>query len=129
MVCKPGLAAAAYRQSLLEAQEACRLIQDNGSYQNTLGGAQYRAGDYQAALATLARSEKLNIVLYKGPFPGDRAFLAMAHHRLGKQEQAQSMLQRLREVMRQPRWKKDEESQAFVREAESLLSLKPGVRN
>jgi hypothetical protein len=53
----------------------------------------------------------------------------MAHHRLGKQEQAQSMLQRLREVMRQPRWKKDEESQAFVREAESLLSLKPGVRN
>jgi tetratricopeptide (TPR) repeat protein len=129
VVRKPGLAAAAYRQGLLQAQNACRLTPDNGSYLNTLGVAQYRVGDYQSALATLTRSEKLNAVFYKGPFPGDLAFLAMAHHRLGQKEQAQSMLKRLREAIGQPKWKKDEESQAFFREAETLLGLQPSLKN
>jgi tetratricopeptide (TPR) repeat protein len=122
-------AARAGNQGLLQAQNACRLTPDNGSYLNTLGVAQYRVGDYQSALATLTRSEKLNAVFYKGPFPGDLAFLAMAHHRLGQKEQAQSMLKRLREAIGQPKWKKDEESQAFFREAETLLGLQPSLKN
>jgi Flp pilus assembly protein TadD len=56
---------------------------------NTLGVAQYRVGQYQTALDTLLRADKMNQGI-----PEDVAFLAMAHHRLGHKEQAQAALKR-----------------------------------
>jgi tetratricopeptide (TPR) repeat protein len=97
-------------------------VPDNGVYLNTLGVAQYRLGQYDQAIATLTRSDKLNSKQFGGQsHPADVAFLAMAHHRLGHSDEARKLLERLRQLLQQDRWKNDAESQAFLREVESLI--------
>jgi tetratricopeptide (TPR) repeat protein len=113
---------------VLQAEEACRLEPQNGNYINTLGVAQYRLGQYQAAVETLARSEKLDTTLKDGPHPADLAFLAMAQYQLGHKEQAQATLARLREALTKPRWAKDAESAAFLGEATTLIEAKPATQ-
>jgi hypothetical protein len=49
------------------------------------------------------------------------AFLAMAHHRLGNQDEARTLLGFLRVTMSLPQWARNEEAQAFLREAEALI--------
>jgi WD40 repeat protein/serine/threonine protein kinase len=124
VVYKPGGNADVYRLALQQAEELCRLEPQNGMYLNTLGVAQYRAGHYEAAAETLARSEKLNTTPADGSRPGDLAFLAMAQYQLGCKEQAQATLARLREALTKPRWAKDVGSAAFLREAEALIESK-----
>ena len=117
-----GLSACPERErALRQAREACRLEPENGLYLNTLGVALYRAGRYQTALETLTRSEKLNTAKFEAPQPADLAFLAMAQHRLGKRDAARQMLERLRQVAKEPRWANDAETNAFLHEAEKLL--------
>jgi tRNA A-37 threonylcarbamoyl transferase component Bud32 len=113
-----------YSTALRRAEAAVRLAPGNGAYLNTLGVAQYRVGGYAKALETLEESEKLNATK-DGSIPGDLAFLAMAHQQLGHKEQANAMLTRLREVMKQPRWVNDAEAQDLLREAEELIDGKP----
>jgi hypothetical protein len=48
----------------------------------------------------------------------------MAQHQLGKKDEAQATLGRLREVMKQPGWANDAEAQGFLREAEELIEGK-----
>ena len=55
----------------------------------------------------------------------DVAFLAMVEHKLGHQDRATAWLDRLREIMKQPQWAKDPESQALLHEAESVLAAPP----
>jgi hypothetical protein len=69
------------------------------------------------ALATLTRSNDLN----KEKEPADLAFLALAQSRLGQSEKARSTLARLREVMKSPERAEDQEGQAFLREAETII--------
>jgi WD40 repeat protein len=61
--------------------------------QNTLGAILYRAGRYQDAIRCL--SERL-APLKDGGIPQDWVFLAMAHHRLGHQAEAQRWLDKVR---------------------------------
>ena len=105
-----------YRQALRQAEAACRLSPDNGTYLNTLGVAQYRAGKYADAVATLTRSDQLNSRGPDGSIPADMAFLALAQYRLGHIEKARGTLGRLHEAMKRPRWANDAESQGFRRE-------------
>jgi WD40 repeat protein len=112
---------AAYQRALLEAQEACELAPNNGSYLNTLGMALYRVEQYQQALDTLMRSDQINAARHKGSTPADLAFLAMAYQRLGSKAKAREELARLRETMKNPRWINDPQAQAFQSEAEALL--------
>src|SRR5262249_58295321 len=49
-----------YARALEQAEEAVRGAPENGYILNTLGVAQYRAGRYADALATLTKSEKMN---------------------------------------------------------------------
>jgi tetratricopeptide (TPR) repeat protein len=114
----------AYALALRQAEAAVRLDPGTWAPLNTLGVAQYRLGRYADALATLTKSEKLNIAQV-GIQPADLAFLAMAQHHLGQKEKAQASLERLREIMKQPRWAKNEEAQGFLREAEALMKEKP----
>jgi hypothetical protein len=86
--------------------------------------AQYRAGQYAAALATLTRAEQLSAAASPSLRPANLAFLAMTQHRLGNQEQARATLERLREWLQHPYWAKDDESQDFLREAEAVLAGK-----
>jgi hypothetical protein len=115
----------AYALALGQATGAFREEPKSGYILNTLGVAQYRVGQYAAALATLTESEKLNTVAFKGTQPADLAFQAMAQHQLGKSDEAKATLARLREVMKQERWAKDAEAQSFLREAEETLQQKP----
>jgi WD40 repeat protein/serine/threonine protein kinase len=121
---KAQAAAARYRLALRWAEEASRLAPSNGQYLTTLGVAQYRNGKYLEALASLTQAEPPNAKGYKGPYPGDLAFLAMAHQQLGHKEEAAKDLARLRAVMQTPRWVNDAESQAFLQEAETLIEGK-----
>jgi WD40 repeat protein len=119
---KPNGDPAKYRKALLQAQEAVRLRPDDGDVLNTLGVAQYRVGDHQAAIDTLTRSDQLNAPRFKGSIPSDLAFMALASHSLGKRQDAQKYRERLREAMKSPVWSRQSEAQNFAREVEAKLS-------
>jgi WD40 repeat protein/tRNA A-37 threonylcarbamoyl transferase component Bud32 len=124
VICKPGADTASYRLALRQAEAACQLLQSHSSYGsclNTLGLAQYRVGKYQEAVATLTQSYKLNSGASRGPFPSNLASLAMAQNRLDLKDQARKTFGHLLEIMKQPRWSKDAESQGFLLEAEAVL--------
>jgi Tfp pilus assembly protein PilF len=113
----------AYVRALRQAEDAAHLAPGNGLILNTLGVAQYRAGRYADALATLTKSEKLNTTK-DGALPADLAFLAMVQYQLGKKDEAKATLSRLRETMKQPRWTENAEAAAFLREAEEVIEGK-----
>ena len=48
------------------------------------------------------------------PNPADSAFLALAHHQLGHGDEAKKLLDQLRQLLQQDRWKNDAEFQAEV---------------
>jgi hypothetical protein len=110
-----------YAHALRFAEKACTVEPSNGLYVNTLGVAQYRAGKYRDALATLTRSDKLNSASSKAQEPTDVAFLAMANYQFGQKDKAREWLRRLRDVMKQAQWQKDRERLGFLREAEQLI--------
>jgi uncharacterized protein HemY len=85
------------RHILQKAQWASGLASDSHTFLNTLGVAQYRVGQYGAALASLRQSNKLR----GGSRPQDVAFLAMTLHRLGRRGEASEELDRLRALMRE----------------------------
>ena len=122
VVSKPGAQPAAYGHALQQAEEACRLDPSNGQCLHTLGVAQYRSRQFELALVSLTRSEKLH-----GSDPAHWAFLAMTHQALGHAEDAWQMRAVLRESMKDPRWAKNAEYQGFLREAESLIESKPAA--
>jgi len=72
-------------RALLLAAKAAAAHPECSTYWNTLGAAQYRAGDFKAAITALDRAT----VLSQGGTAFDHFFLAMAHTRLENQEQAQ----------------------------------------
>jgi hypothetical protein len=110
----------AIRRAVRASQAACRILANSGSALNTLGVAQYRAGDYEHCIATLTRSAQYNTERIGYPDPADLAFLALSHFRLGHTRQALEFLRRLRETMKLPGPAQDQESKDFLREAESL---------
>jgi tetratricopeptide (TPR) repeat protein len=111
---------AQFLRALRLAEAACRTDPNNRDILNTLGVAQYRAGQYRSALTALARSDELNSKEPRGSDPGDLAFLAMAHFRLGELEKANAALGRLRDTVKKPNWVYDSDAQGFLREAEEI---------
>ncbi len=111
---------AAYRLALRRAEAAARLLPRKAALLNTLGVAQYRAGKYTEAIATLTRSDGL-----QNGVPDDLAFLALAHFRAGQKEKALAVLDRLRAVMKKPEWAGSKEAQGFLQEAEGLIRGEP----
>ena len=125
MVRKPDQPPDPYGHALRQAEAACRSGADTGVslgvYLTTLGVAQYRVGNYAEAVKTLSRSDEIISKRLGQSYPSDIAFLAMAQHRLGHTAEAGKLLDRLRQLLQQDRWKNDADSQAFLREAESLI--------
>jgi tetratricopeptide (TPR) repeat protein len=111
---------AAYLKALRQAEAASGLDPNNGMYLNTLGVAQYRAGSYQAAVATLTRSDQINSQAFGSSDPADLAFLAMAQFRLGEIRKARALMGRLTEAMKNAKWAQDPSAQEFQRETESI---------
>jgi len=123
VVRSPGGQIEAYRLALGKAEMANRLEPNDRSILGTLGIAQYRVGAYQNALNTLTRVEKMwkNI---NHPFFTKLTFIgrAMVSHKLGQYEHTEVALQQLRDLRKDERFAKDEETQAFLAEAEKLLA-------
>jgi tetratricopeptide (TPR) repeat protein len=115
-----------YLQALAWAQKAYKLDPANRAYRTTLGVAQYRAGQHPEVVATLAQVAQPNAPSIVRLNPIDLAALAMAHHQLGQNVEAQACLDRLRalqkaRVRRDEWWEHDADVQAFIRQAEVLL--------
>ena len=108
----PRVAAIAVRL----AQKAVELQPENNYSLNILGTAQYRAGQYEKALATLTKANKI-----RGGIAPNLVFLAMTHHQLGRIEEARATLAAAQESMEQPQWTGDEELQRLLKEAEALI--------
>ncbi len=125
IVRSPERTAQEYKLALRKAEAMIEREPYNGYYLNTLGVAQYRVGDYAAALETLHWADEVNSVAQEGGIPADVAFIAMALHRLGKQAEALDALERLRALVQAPGDADNEESRGFLHEAESLI-MRPG---
>jgi tetratricopeptide (TPR) repeat protein len=115
LVRQPYLNPFQYRLALRQAQTAVRLAPKQGPHHTALGMAQYRLGRYEDARTTLERAAKFN----GGGTPADLAFLALTQQQLGLTEQARTTRARLRQAMKKPQWREDEEAQALWREAEA----------
>ena len=98
------------------AKKATELAPKDGGYWNTLGVAQYRAGDWHAAITALERS----MVLQKGGDASDWLFLAMAHWKLGHQEDAHKWYHQALSSMDKNK-SPDEELAGFRAEAQALF--------
>ena len=86
-------------RALALAQRAVELAPGEAIYLNTLGVVLYRTGRYAEAIATLERS----LAAGRGQSDAfDLFFLAMAHHRLGHQDQARDRYNRAVRWMQQP---------------------------
>jgi WD40 repeat protein/tRNA A-37 threonylcarbamoyl transferase component Bud32 len=107
-----------YRYALRQAESAWRRARGEPRHRRTLGAAQYRAGRYPEALATLTRAEKEN-----NGDPAGLAFLAMAQHQAGEKGKARAALTRLREVLKKTA-SAPEEVEPLLREAEILIEGK-----
>jgi tetratricopeptide (TPR) repeat protein len=99
------------------ASEAVSLKPEVRSYQNTLGVARYRAGEYQAAISALETSMKLG----GGGDSFDWFILAMVYCQLGDIDEARRWQGRAIEWM-DSQTSADDELLRFRAEAEELLS-------
>ncbi len=82
-----------YRRAVRLAEAACELTPGFATYLNTLGVAQYRAGLYKEALATLVRADEANCnAELRHPRPTDLLFIALCHQRLGESDRAREVL-------------------------------------
>jgi dipeptidyl aminopeptidase/acylaminoacyl peptidase len=101
------------------AREAVKWGPKEGTFWNTLGVTQYRAGDWKAAIEALKRSMELR----NGGDSFDWFFLAMAHWQLGEKERARQRFDQAVQWMEknQPQ---NEELRRFRAEAEQLLGTK-----
>jgi hypothetical protein len=84
---------------------------------NTLGVAQYRAGAYRDAVATLEKSNGMR----RTPSPAALAFLVMARFRLGQAQAARDALEKLEAEMKNSNNADDAETQSFLHEARELI--------
>jgi WD40 repeat protein/predicted Ser/Thr protein kinase len=88
-----------YARALRQAEVAVRLAPEVPSYRNTLGVALYRCGRYEECVENLKKSDEIHSADAFGGRVGDLAFLAMASRRLGRAEDAERYLARLRKTV------------------------------
>ena len=103
-------------QAVEWARKAVDRAPQEGAFWNTLGVAQYRAGDPKAAVAALQKSMRL----LGGGEATDWFFLAMAHWKLDEQEAARKWYDKAVRWMDQYQVR-DEELRSFRAEAAALL--------
>jgi serine/threonine protein kinase/WD40 repeat protein len=112
-----------HQRSLALARRAVELAPNAATLLNTLGVAQYRAGQLTEAIGTLERSLAATEARFAGV---DLFFLAMAHRRLGHWEEAKRCFERAVHWLKDQKDLSAQQSQdlaAFRAEAEAVLGL------
>lgn len=110
-----------YRRAVIAAKVICSRFPENPGILNTLGVAQFRAGDFEAAVETLERCERMHAAEGGAAHPLDLAPMAMAMRKLGRTEEAAKKYQRFLELMRLPQHASDSECIRFAAEARAAL--------
>jgi WD40 repeat protein/tetratricopeptide (TPR) repeat protein len=90
-----GAEAKIYQEALDKAEKANQLEPNDPSIIHAIGVAQYRIGAYQQALETLTQVERMKSDANE-PRADVEAVIAMALHKLGRAEEAQTALGRMR---------------------------------
>jgi WD40 repeat protein len=120
VVRRPGADPTAYHIALRQAETACRLVPNNLELLSTLGIAQYRAGRYLDALATLTRVSRLHAESQSVPGVADMAFMTLSQLQLGQVDEARKSLDRLRHTLEAPAYDRNGPGYALLREAEAV---------
>jgi len=127
VVASPDKDVETYQQALKKIEMANQLDPNNPDILTILGMAQYRVGTYQEAIDTLTKAgemwEKM-LENMKDPIAANFAFItrAMAAHKLGQDEHTEAALQRVRDLRKEERLAAEKQAQAFLAEAEKVLS-------
>jgi serine/threonine protein kinase len=100
------------------AKQAVAGAPRRGDYQNTLGTAYYRVGDWKGTVGALTKSMELR----KGGDAADWFFLAMAHWHLGDKDQARKRYDQAVQWTQKNK-PQDEELRLFRAEAAELLGI------
>ncbi len=120
IIVRPGAQAPAYTRAVRMLEAARRVVQDDPGRANDfllpLALAYLRAGSYETALKTLDQAPPANSA---DPAPVELFVQAVANARLGRREQAQAALERLRERVESPRHAKDAQAKSFLLEAQA----------
>jgi hypothetical protein len=111
--------------ALAQMKAACERAPREDRYRSALGVAHYRLGKflpehYPQALTLLTRCDSDQ--------PTTLAFLAMTQHKVGLLAEAKATMVRLRTILKDKRWATDQQSRAFLAEAEAeelILDKKP----
>jgi WD40 repeat protein/tRNA A-37 threonylcarbamoyl transferase component Bud32 len=114
-----GADADAYRLALARAEEAWQAEPGNAEYLGTVAAARYRSGQSKEAVDALLQADKLRTEQKGGMRPAEMALLAMARHRLGQKQEAERVMDRLRQWVREH--PADGEMLSFLHEAEVVL--------
>ncbi|MCY2954923.1 MAG: quinolinate synthase NadA, partial [Planctomycetota bacterium] len=112
----------AAHKAVTQARDALRGDPDKAYILNTLGVALYRADQFKDALDPLARSAAMSP---RGGDPADWAFIAMVRWKLNQPDEARAALAKLRALAEMDRWKTDEETTRWLKEAETLINRTP----
>jgi len=112
----------AYQEALEKAGKANALEPNEPAILTTLGAAQYRAGSYEDALKALAKVERILYDAGEEPDPWNLAFKVMTLHKIGRAEEAKSVLGQLRELCKDRPFAEDMEVQGLLAEAEKLVA-------
>ena len=100
------------------AEKAVALSPENADFLNTLGMAQYRQGQWQAAVVSLNKAKQLR----QERDEGDWLFLAMAYCRLGDKKNAHACFDRAVEILKRYEWP-PAEAVRWRPEAAALLGI------
>jgi tetratricopeptide (TPR) repeat protein len=119
IVGKPGQPPQKYTEALILAQQAVA-AQSNADNLNTLGVAQFRTGDYTAALSTLAHSGAIDSVSQDDRV-SNLAFSAMAFEKLGRKPEARATLVKLLEIAKEPNALDNEDDTMALNEAAAMI--------
>jgi len=100
------------------AQKAVKQIPQNGNFWNTLGIAQYRAGQWREAVTSVENS----MTLRQGGDSTDWLFLAMAHWQLGAKEAARTWYDKAVKELRKFEYPREEQGR-WQAEAAVLMKI------
>ncbi|MHC4967655.1 MAG: protein kinase domain-containing protein [Planctomycetota bacterium] len=111
-----------YRAALDAVQRALAEKPDTPAYTNSLGVLKYRLGDYEGAVETLTISNAHYAQEFEGGAPCDLAFMAMAHSKLGQEQEARALMEKLRAAMKNPACTQAKDNWSHLAEAEAFFA-------